>query len=132
MTDTTILVVEDDPDGREVIGTILAHHKIQFALAPDAEQAEHQLFQTEAGPYTAIVIDLALPGKDGWELLQTIRNNPDTRDLPCIAITAYHTSKTRQEALSAGFTGYFSKPLNAKAFAQELVRLYFGEPPSQN
>lgn len=116
-----ILVVEDDPDGQVVVSTILEHLHKPIDVAGDAEQAETLLFQADQN-YGVVIIDLALPGKDGWELLGAIRNNPLTSGLPCIAVTAYHTSKMREQALTAGFTGYFAKPLDTTSFSRELER----------
>ena len=114
-----ILVVEDDPDGQEGVSTMLEHLNIAIDVAYDAEQAENLLFSA-AQHYKAVIIDLALPGKDGWEFLSEIQNNPETNHIPCIAVTAYHTSKTREEALTAGFSGYFAKPIDATTFSREL------------
>jgi two-component system CheB/CheR fusion protein len=122
MQDWHILVVEDDPDGQEVVATILEHAKMHIAVANDAEQAEQLLF---GGGYQfdAVVIDLALPGKNGWELLDEILNTPQTSALKCIAVTAYHSSKLREEALSAGFYAYFPKPIEATVFVRELTHI---------
>lgn len=49
--------------------------------------------------------------------------NPETADLPCVAVTAYHTSKLREDAISAGFTAYFAKPIDATTFARRLEEL---------
>lgn len=114
-----ILVVEDDPDGQEVVSTILQHAKMQIDVASDAEVAEQLIFD-EGQPYDAIIIDLALPGKNGWELLEVILNHPQTQHLKCIAVTAYHSSKLREEALSAGFYAYFPKPIDATSFVREI------------
>lgn len=114
-----ILVVEDDPDGQAVVAHVLEYLNIQIDLADNAEQAGMLLFEQNT-PYTAVIVDLALPGKDGWELLNEIQTNPNTAHLPCIAVTAYHTSKTREEALRAGFVAYFSKPIEATSFARQL------------
>lgn len=117
-----ILIVEDDPDGREMVATMLEHMNFPVALANDAEQAESMLFQGDNG-YEAVVIDLALPGKDGWELLKEIQQNPRTTELPCVAVTAYHTSKLREEAIRAGFAAYFPKPIDGMVLGRELEKL---------
>jgi CheY-like chemotaxis protein len=114
-----ILVVEDDPDGQEVVATILEHMKIPLDVVGNAEEAEEMLFQSNK-QFNAIIIDLALPGKDGWELLSQIQANANTANVPCIAVTAHHTSKLREEALTAGFTAYFPKPIDATSFARGL------------
>jgi CheY-like chemotaxis protein len=114
-----ILVVEDDPDGRELVSAILAHLKFVVDVANDAEQAEELLF-ARPNSYDVVVIDLMLPGKDGWDLLNAINAHPQTTRLTCVAMTAYHSSKIREQALAAGFKAYFSKPIDAVAFSRAL------------
>ena len=117
-----ILVVEDDLDGQEMVATILEHMRFEVETADDGEQASAMLYNNGAS-YSGIMIDLALPGKDGWELLQEILANPDTENIPCIAITAFHNSKLREQALQAGFTAYFPKPIDSTQLGRELERL---------
>jgi len=116
---TRVLVVEDDPDGQQVVATILQHLNIPADIANDSAEAEQFLFNTDTD-YKAAIIDLALPDKDGWGLLSDILGNPRTATMPCIAVTAYHTSKLREDALVAGFIAYFAKPIDATKFAREL------------
>ncbi|RMG79518.1 MAG: response regulator [Chloroflexi bacterium] len=112
-----ILVVEDEPDGREVIAAILGYYNVTVDVASHAEEALKLLAENQ---YTAAVIDLALPGMDGIRLINEIRNNPTTAHLPCVAITAFHSSQVRREALQAGFDGYFPKPLDDTSFVRGL------------
>lgn len=114
-----ILVVEDDPDGQEVMATILEHLNISLDVANNVAEAEALLFRPGAH-YNAAIIDLALPDKDGWELLSEILAKPETAQMPCIAVTAYHTSKLREDAIKAGFTAYFAKPLDSTSFVRRL------------
>lgn len=114
-----ILIVEDDPDGQALVSHVVEHLNIPFDVVGDAEKAAEKLFKANS-PYRAVIIDLALPGKDGWELLSEIRENPTSENLLCVAITAFHTSKTRSDALNSGFDAYFSKPLDASVLAREL------------
>src|SRR5260221_9983880 len=113
MTDWRVLVVEDDPDGQEVVSRILRHHKIANDVAPDGETAVEMLAKTR---YTALVVDLALPNIDGWQLLDIIKNSPDSAQTPCIAVTAYHSTDVAVKAIQAGFAAYFPKPLDATSF----------------
>ncbi len=114
-----ILVIEDDADGQEVMATLLGHLNISIDIAADAAEAEHFLFQSGTS-YHAAIIDLALPDKDGWQILSEVLENPGTAELPCIAVTAYHTSKLREDAILAGFKAYFPKPLDGTSFLREL------------
>ncbi len=114
-----ILIVEDDPDGQALVSHVVEHLNISYDVVDNAERAL-ELLQNSGKDYFAAIIDLALPGKDGWELVSEIRNSSFSNDILCVAITAFHTSKTRADALNSGFNAYFSKPLNAERFAQEL------------
>lgn len=122
MTNRRVLVVEDDPDGQEMVTTMLQHMKFVVDTADNGEQAATILFESGTS-YSAVIIDLALPGKDGWELLGEVIDNPNTENLPCIAVTAFHNSKLREEALRAGFVAYFPKPLDGTQLGRELDRL---------
>lgn len=117
-----ILIVEDDADGQALVSHICQYLNIEHDVVGDAEQAARLLYE-EGRDYALAVIDLALPGKDGWELLAYIRDQRRTENLTCVAITAFHTSKTREEALLAGFDAYFAKPLDPTHFARELESL---------
>ncbi|NWF70297.1 MAG: response regulator [Chloroflexi bacterium] len=115
-----ILVVEDEPDGQEVVMDILEYYRIPSDAVGTAEEALKRLAQQI---YNGVVIDLALPGMDGFGLLRAIRGDARLKALPCIACTAYHTSMVRKEALEAGFDAYFPKPLDDHALIRELQRL---------
>lgn len=117
-----ILIVEDDPDGQVLVSHVVGHLNIPHHVVGDAEKAMDLLFKSNE-TYQAVIIDLALPEKNGWDLLAAIRANAATADLLCFAVTAFHTSKTRDEALRKGFNAYFPKPLDANHFAQELASL---------
>jgi CheY-like chemotaxis protein len=120
MTAWRILIVEDEPDGQEVVAELLGHFNVSHNVAGTAEEALELLAQEQ---YTAAIIDLALPGMDGLTLLKTIRENPDTADLPCVAFTAYHSSLVKKQAIESGCNGYLTKPLNDHSFMQELERV---------
>ncbi len=99
-----VLVVEDDADGQVMMSTLLGHMNISSDIAADAAEAEYFLFES-GKTYDAAIIDLALPDKDGWQILAEVLDNEQTADLTCIAVTAYHTSKLREDAIMAGFQG---------------------------
>jgi CheY-like chemotaxis protein len=114
-----MLVVEDDRYGSELVASMLRFHHIGADFAQTAEEA---LAFLEGNQYSMVIIDLNLPGTDGWSLLQAIQDNSGTASLPCVAITAYHDAKVAREALHAGFAGYFPKPLST-TFVQELGQI---------
>lgn len=120
MQDWKLLVIEDDPDGQELVGRMLGHYQILYEVAANAEEAWTRLNESH---YTAAIVDLALPGADGWTLLNAIRNNPTTAHLPCVAITAYHSAEVAFKALEAGFQAYFPKPLETSSFVRNLEHI---------
>lgn len=118
-TNKHVLVVEDNADGQVMMSTLLSHLNVTCDIAADAAEAEQFLFQS-GKTYAAAIIDLALPDKDGWQILSEVLADDRTTDLTCIAVTAYHTSKLREEAILAGFKAYFAKPIDSTVFLREL------------
>lgn len=117
---TRVLIVEDDPDGQVVVSHVVMQTlAMPVDIASNAQEALNYL-EAHQGGYRIAIIDLSLPEVDGWQLMSSIRQNPTTADLPCVAVTAYHSSKTREEALRWGFVGYFSKPIDTSTFTQQL------------
>lgn len=120
MKDWNILVVEDEPDGQMVVAGILDYFNVSVDAVGNAEEALEAL---QHKPYTGVVIDLALPGMDGLSLVKRIRSNASTSSLPCVAITAFHTSGVKREAIEAGFDAYLPKPIDDTGFIRELSQL---------
>lgn len=120
MPPKAVLVVEDDPDGQELLARMLIRADIPVEVAGTAEDALQLLAPDE---HVAIVIDLALPGMDGFELLQHIRKDKTLAGLPCIAITAYHTPSLKQRVMNEGFTAYFPKPLDDVRFLRTIKEI---------
>ena len=117
------LVVEDEVDGMELVRDWLTYYGIQSAPAVNAEAAL-EILKTLIP--TVMIIDLELPGMDGWSLLRAIQQDSQLSGVPCVAITAYHTNELARQAVSAGFNSYLSKPLEIKSFIHELQRVVEG------
>jgi CheY-like chemotaxis protein len=115
-----VLIVEDEADGQEVLMYLLQRVEIATESAKSAEEALKLLAQHD---YSAVIIDLMLPGMDGLELLRIIRHSERTAQLPCIAVTAFHSSHVKKQALDIGFDAYFSKPLDTRTFGKELLAI---------
>lgn len=111
-----ILIVEDDVHSQKIAKAIIEHHRTEVGIARNAEEAMQMLAQEY---FSAVLIDLTLPGVSGWELKTQIHEQ--IGNLPCIAFTAFHSSKVAQEAIDAGFAGYFSKPLDISHFYDDLI-----------
>jgi CheY-like chemotaxis protein len=125
MTFTTwnVLVVEDEADSMELVQGILSYYGIRSVGAATGEDALRVL--EDMNP-TLVIIDLALPGLNGWELLQQLRPDPRFARVPLVAITAFHTPELAEQAIEAGFDAYFPKPIDATAFVRELQTIVYG------
>lgn len=122
MANQRILVVEDDPDGQSVMSYVLNYMETSVDIATTAEEACHLLFEEEQA-YNAVIIDLVLPGMNGWQLLDMIQHDPRTAPYPCIAITGYHTSQIKEQAMRVGFVTYVTKPIHAPSLAETLASI---------
>jgi two-component system cell cycle response regulator len=68
-----------------------------------------------------ILCDIQLPGADGIEVCRQLKQNPDLKNIPLVAITAYAMVGDREKMLSAGFDGYLSKPINPQTFIADMA-----------
>lgn len=115
-----ILLVEDDPQGQQITQALLEHHGFVVDVTATAEEA---LQQVNSNDYHLAIIDLSLPGLSGWEFLQNFVQYYPDRQMPCVAVTAYHSAKVAQEVMKAGFVAYFPKPFDLEDFAKQVRRL---------
>jgi CheY-like chemotaxis protein len=117
MNNWSVLVVEDENDSLEFVQGLLEHHGIESVGVSSGEDALETLKGMKP---TLIVVDLALPGLDGWGVLEQLMASPSLRNVPRVAITAFHTAELAEKAIEAGFNAYFAKPLDATSFVREL------------
>jgi len=114
-----VLLVEDDPDARQLARRILVDAGAQVTEAANAHEAL-QAVQTD-GP-NVLVSDIGMAGQDGYELLREIRAaglGPER--LPAIALTAFARAQDRNEALAAGFQDYLVKPFDAQSLVLRVA-----------
>ena len=101
-----ILIADDYEDNRELLRLILLAAEYEVLEARDGEECV-TLAQRQVPEL--IMVDLSMPKLDGWEVLQALRADQRTRDIPCVAVTAY-AEIDRNRALEAGFNAYLAKP----------------------
>lgn len=115
-----VIIVEDTYDDQQLISRILEHHGVTVYLARNGVECLKLLEDVEP---TLVVTDLAMPSKDGWQTLVAIRSNAATAHIPVIAMTAYHSADVAEDALNAGFDGYFPKPVHPQTFVSRLAEI---------
>jgi CheY-like chemotaxis protein len=112
LTGVRVLVVDDDADWRELMLVSLTDHGADVMLASTARQALTLLDGTRTQLPDVIVADLAMPGDDGYALMDVLRaSDAPMRSIPAIAVTAYSGEDHERRALDAGFRLHRSKPI---------------------
>jgi len=117
MPKATILVVEDDPEIRELLGYSLAKEGWSLELASDGE--EGQKFLSASRP-DCVVLDIMLPGMDGIELLRKIKSEPSNKRLPVIMTTAKGEDADVVAGLELGADDYVVKPYSPRVLAARI------------
>ena len=107
--DLTVLLVDDDPYSQGVFELVMKHHNLPFTVVDDAESALDYL---RTNTPDIVVMDIFLPGLDGYQALDRIRRMAPPPRCRVIATTAYYTPHTEQEVLKRGFDGYIAKPFD--------------------
>jgi putative two-component system response regulator len=107
-TGHTLLVVDDMPENLVVLGELLQpHYRVRVA---NSGARALQVAVSEPKP-DLILLDVMMPGMDGYEVLERLRANPATRDIPVIFITAMNGTADEERGLSAGAVDYITKPI---------------------
>ena len=119
-----ILIVEDNPDNMKLFRAILAMNGHEVTALPSGEGLLETL---EATHPELILMDIQLPGRDGFALLAEIRTSPWAA-LRVVALTAHAMSGDREKARAAGFDDYISKPIDIATFPAQVTRALSGLP----
>jgi two-component system cell cycle response regulator DivK len=120
MANELILLVEDNEKNRKLAHDVLVHQGYRVV---DAESAEEALRLVQAERPGLVVLDIHLPGMDGIEALRRLRDDPATRAIPVMAVTASAMTHDRAKIMSAGFDGYQSKPISVRPFLTAVREL---------
>ncbi len=117
IAERTILVIDDNEDVLELFSRYLRAHHYRVATAQSARDALAEARRLQ--PY-AITLDLMMPEQDGWDLLRTLLNHPDTQHIPIIICTVL---KQKALALSLGATAFLAKPITERELLAALAAL---------
>lgn len=116
-----ILIVDDNPTNLEVLSETLVDVGFQVAVAVDGESA---LEQIEYYHPEVILLDIMMPGIDGFETCRRLKQNPSTYDIPVIFMTALSDPESKLKGLSLGAVDYITKPFQqAEVLARVMVHL---------
>jgi CheY-like chemotaxis protein len=115
----TILIVEDNPMNMELARDVLEAHGYRVRGTASATEALEVLRETLPD---LILMDVQLPGLDGLELTRSLKQDPRTRDIIVVALTAHAMKGDRERILEAGCSGYIAKPIDTRALCREVAR----------
>jgi CheY-like chemotaxis protein len=114
-----ILVVEDDPDIMRILTHALTGAGFKVIPAYGGEDA---IRKVRLNMPDLVMTDLAMPKISGVEVIQAIKEDPDTKHIPVVAVTAHVWDSIAQAAGQVGCDGYISKPFSTKQIVQEVYR----------
>ena len=117
---STILYVEDNDDNVYVMQARLTRAGFTLVVAPDGERGV-AMAATEAPDL--ILMDLGLPGIDGWEATRRLKAAPETKHIPVVALSAHAMAGDREKALAAGCDDYDTKPVEFPRLLQKIQTL---------
>jgi DNA-binding response OmpR family regulator len=121
-----ILIIDDDPDMTLGLAIRLQSNGYEVASAGDATMALTRVIQEQPG---LIILDLAMPGGDGFTVLERLRTNSKTALIPVIVLTAKSQS-LEDKALRLGAAAFFQKPADNTALLQAIAKCLHGSPPT--
>jgi two-component system, cell cycle response regulator DivK len=104
-----ILLVEDNEMNRDMLSRRLIKKGYEVVMAMDGEQA---LEMAPSESPDLILMDISLPGLDGWETTRRLKARPETQAIPIIALTAHAMAGDKEKCLEAGCNDYDTKPVD--------------------
>jgi CheY-like chemotaxis protein len=117
MTGKKILVIEDNELNLKLVRALLELADFAVLEAVDAEQGIRLAQQEQPD---VILMDIQLPGLDGFTATAKIKNDPRTSHIPVVAVTSFTMASDAQKAREAGCVGHISKPIDTRRFASEV------------
>ncbi len=111
------LVVDDSPDVADMLTIVLRQAGYEVETAYSASQALMAAFTRR---FDVIVSDIGMPGMDGYELARRLRELPEYRATPMVAVTGFASYDDRERSLNEGFTAHLSKPVDPATLTRAL------------
>lgn len=116
----TIVVVEDQPDSLKLISALLTLRGHRVIGLASGERLVATLAAERPAP-ALVLLDIQLPGRDGFGLLADVRNMKGDHPWKVVALTAHALPEDREKTLAAGFDGYIAKPIDVRLFPDEVA-----------
>jgi DNA-binding response OmpR family regulator len=115
----TILVVDDNHDNVEILQTFLESRGYRVAAATDGKSALAKLEEVHPA---LVLLDVMMPGMDGWQVCRTIKNHPDFATVRVVMVTAKGGFEDKFEGMRSGADDYVVKPVDLGELAEKVRR----------
>ncbi len=125
MTNNRVLLVEDNEDNFELVRFLLERAGCEVLAGHNGQEAL-DLARKELPDL--ILMDLSLPGIDGWTAARELKDDPKTAHIPLVALTAHTLPGDRKRAIESGFDGYISKPIDVANFGGSITKILNNKP----
>ena len=124
LTNFRILSVEDDPDARAMLDTVLKDQGAEVISVSSVSEALEVLSNKESLP-RVLISDLGMPVNDGYDLIREVRSRTSDLggEIPAIAVSGYAANEDIQRALSAGYQVHLKKPVNSEELIESIRKL---------
>ena len=116
---STILVVDDNRDNIEILRAFLESRGYVVAEAPDGKTALAKMDQVRPA---LVLLDVMMPGMDGWQVCRTIKNHPELGGTKVVMVTAKGAFEDKFEGLRSGADDYVVKPVDFKDLLEKVER----------
>jgi DNA-binding response OmpR family regulator len=119
MAENTVMVVDDDPNALDIVRTFLESRGYEVATASDGNEALSLLEEVQP---SLVLLDVMMPGMDGWEVARVIKNHPNFGRTRVVMLTARSDFADKHEGLRAGADDYIVKPIQLKELGERVER----------
>ena len=118
----TVLIIEDDADVMNFIARVLELEGYQVLKSRDGERG---IMAVRENPVALVLMDLRLPGRDGWSLLEEIKSKPEFSSIPVVVVTASVGLPQKERAVKMGAADFITKPLSAAILRETVNSILF-------
>lgn len=120
MDSKTVLIVDDDPDSRNICVLFLEHHGYRVLQAMDGMEGIRRAREDHPD---LVLMDVTLPHLDGWTATEQLKGAPETASIPVVILTGHALERDRERARASGGDAYLPKPCPPRRILEEVRRL---------
>jgi CheY-like chemotaxis protein len=118
-----VMVVDDDKDVQEIVTFVLNHHGIEVINASNGQQLQQILALEQTHLPDLIILDVMMPGVDGYQLCRHLRSDPQTQHIPIIIITGHAEGIYQRISADLGAAGHMIKPFHPLDLLEQVQML---------